>query len=334
MIAGVQIAEALSKFIGKGDYDPGLQPNKGKLPVTMRDLVEDNFDDTYQEDFMNREYSIELDAEHDIKAGRARRVYTKNVITAEQLQKIVRPAAPHKQVQEDCRGFYPLLSSYYEYLKRRGEADRIDIDHPLSLCGWPLFMRFAKEVKQRTGRPYEEFFTQDQDEMETGEPQIWNMCWLPLWVMDNLDTEVPLLEFLESINAYNNFGNPDDLRFPEAVHDMMNDELAHNLMGVFRGILKNRRFNLFPPEWAIVLKYIFSSNSITIACSDQSETAMDIGDHKDIAFFFEEAAKLVKMREITAPLVDACGDHCDQFWKDFIKVLKDIDEKTKAKNAR
>ena len=152
--------------------------------------------------------------------------------------------------------------------------------------------------------------------------------------MDNLDSEVPLLEFLESINAYRNFDNDDDLRFPEVAHDMMNDEQANNLMMVFRGILKNRRFNLLPPQWAKALKFIFSSNSITIACSDQSETSLDIDSHKDIAFFFEEAAKLTKMRQMTAPLVNVCGDNCEQFWKDFIKVLKDIDEKEKSKKAR
>jgi hypothetical protein len=134
MIAGMQIAAALSKLIGRGKYDPNFQPASGKLPATMRDLLEGKFDGSYSDFVEGGEDSLSESRQSvKIEAGGASRIYKSIPIRSQQFASIKRPDAPFAVMSQDFRGYYPVISAFYGWLKNKKMTRGINLDHPV-LC--------------------------------------------------------------------------------------------------------------------------------------------------------------------------------------------------------
>jgi hypothetical protein len=314
VIAGKQIAEELSKLIGSGVYDPAVHPCSRRLPQTMRQLIEGDFDieDT-------NIASDSLRPQINLKAGLCRR----NVfapIMARQLS-IKRPTPPAIK-GKDCRGYYVLVSSFYQWLKSKKKAGGINIDHDLEDKTWPLWKRFEQEIKERTGFEMYDFFGYHMNQQEDcpDEPPQWDCAWMPLYEIEWEEDAAPLLEFLS--------GMQED--FPEAVYDDRDAEQIHEAWEIMEKIIKSNKTNLLPDDWALAFttlkKYHWG-----IVAYDPEEMKFPIENAEDIENFFKAAQEVAEMIKGTLPLVKKCRANSGNFWDDLIEHLLRLPVRKKRK---
>lgn len=316
MLAGKQIAEELSFLIGEGGYDPAVHPGSRRLPQTMRQLIEGDFDieDTYIA-------SDSLRPQINLKAGLCRR----NVfapIRARQLS-IRRPSPPAIK-GDDFRGYHVLVSSFYQWLKSRKKAGKINIDHNLEDKPWPLWERFEQEINERTGFHIDDFFPQQEwQECDTEEPQDWSAAWMPLYNIEYEEDAAPLLEFL--------CGFPVHRDLPEAAFEDRDPDEVKRAGQIMSKIILDKNFDLLPYDWADAYKALKRYGSGLIAYTEPDETKMDILNENDIEEFFKAAKEVADMINGTLPLVKKCRCNSDKFWDELIEHLLGLSIRKKRK---
>lgn len=311
MIAGRQIADELSKLIGTGGYDPNGQPGSRKLPQTMRQLLEADFD------VEGSQFDIGIIRPRiDLQAGLARR-NSAGLIQSKQLN--IRRPEPPAIGGEDYRGYYSLLSSFWKWLKKKRKAGKINIDHHLKDQPWPLMERFESEIYERTGCYINDFFPQPEWECSDEEPQDWSAAWMPLYNLEMEEDASPLIEFLCAVPA-----GCEDQRLPEAAYQDRDASMVDRAGEILFGIIKHRRFRLLPDEWANAIRALIKYGSGLIAYVEPDETKVDILCEKDIEYFFKCGKDVADMIEGTLPLVRKCRENSEKFWDDLIEHLLDL----------
>jgi hypothetical protein len=321
MIAGMQIAEAISKFIGRGSYDP-LTYDNGKLPLTMRQLIKGDFDKSEDEGNEDENNENKKDLKDHINSGIAFRYCGRIPIKPRQF-KITRAPAPKALPEVDARTFYPLLSSFYEWLKKHKQTKGIDIDHTFDQQGWPLWMRFEREVIKQTGLSYTKFFPQEEWEME--EPVDWSIAFMPLYDWNSDENQVPLLEFLRDIKSVPNF------RFPEDVYKVRDIKKIKIADKVFHSIIMKGTYSLLPEVWADAIQAVLKFDG-DIAYYDYYESAFNFNTVDDIDVFFRMGKKVADMVKGTEALIDSCCENSEKFWDDFITTLIGLSDEIKKRD--
>ena len=310
MIAGRQIANELANLIGEG-ADISKIPHSRKLPQTMRQLLEADFD---VED-LHIDFGCCIQPQVDLKAGFVRRNYARN-ICAEQLN-INRPILPAIG-GKDYRGYYGLLSNFWKWLKKKRKAGKINIDHQLKEQPWPLMQRFEAEIKKRTGWNIDVFFPQVEWEFSDEEPQDWSAAWMPLYNLETEEDASPLIELLSNI------GGEGEMNFPEAAFDGRDAEQVHLANDIFRQIIKKRRYTDLPQKWTDAIKALRKYKSGYIAYTDPDEIKLEIHYPDDIEHFLATAKDVADMIKGTCPLVQECYENSVQFWDEIITHLKEL----------
>ncbi len=345
MIIGRDIAQALVRLVPNGSsYDPDSQARAGKLPNTMRELVEGKFD--IQPDSPGPEFTWgEMPKTKQRMPGRLISVQDIPVLSKNfpRRKRLVRPSGPPKV--EDYQCFFPLLSAFWAWAKKKHIASQIDIDHPLSCDfkgrGWPILNRFADELNAR-GMYMEDIFPQN-DWGCCGEEEPFDHAYLPLYCTNYDDSDVPLLELLERLHS--TMRSECCYRFdtlPEAAYEFTDDKTqVDQAATVLLNIVGNRRrFALLPDIWANALEGLKEYRGGCLTFTEYEEVSIEIlpGNHMSIQFLFECCQSVADVRKVIDPLVQKVMEDTAAFWQSFVETLNDIGNKnpklTKEKETR
>jgi len=306
MINGTAIAKQLSRLRRK--YDPD-EVAGGRLPVTMRELVEGKF----AGECGNGGGSVNFDIFGDCQSGID---YSLQPVTAAQIAVINRPAAP--VAVTDWLGFYPLFSAFWQWLKREKKHCEVNIDHVLvgDFSKWPIYLRFEKELLKRGNCGVNDIFNTDIyiDEPDDG---IWGEAYMPLYDYNSFDDDVPLFEFLDSF-ARCEF---DNISFPAVVREMRAETAAEAEL-IIANIVKAKRTNLLTAMWQTAIEGCIEAGC-PIGFSDWQECRVEIEAKKarSIDLLFSSCKTTSLMRKSTAPLVRKCLNNPERLWSGFVDQL-------------
>lgn len=317
MICGKDIAAAMFKLLKKRpEYDPDARPT-ARLPRTMRELVEGDFDRNYGEQ-ANEEY------EYSSSSARLRLddpgLFLRHVGFPVRIKDLNHRRPLGLFEVEDHRHEYPLLSAYWQWLKRHRRSAGIDIDHPLADIGecWPIWRSFHEELKNRTGLTIDDIFPQIEQAMETGEEQSLDFAVMPFYDNFRNDESVPLIEMLQKLKV-EGFAH-----LPEYAQGLLGEVNATKAAGMLANIWHDREFWRLPAVWKNALAALCEFQGSEIIFYDWWEANnVSITGPDAIDDIFTGCERPNKLRMGMDPLVDAFVNDTEKFWRDMGEELHD-----------
>lgn len=334
MIDGNRITKALEKLMAKSVwYDPDEASASCKLPVTMRDLIEFNFEGMV---------GYDDDERHEIRrinwpAASQPKLSVLPIHAGDLNRKLPGDAASEiPEIEMDYRGDAPVLAAFYRWLQINEPNNNIDVDHPLEGHGydeWPLWVYFTDMLKEKTGYILDDvFINQIEMEMNYGEPAAWDHIILPLYDIGAGDDDVPLIEFLNEFTGWRGKNVYEYMpEFPQAVYELSPKRYDHSKKVesarlIFRNLLHDGEIELLDKNWAAALAGLDKYGDESISYVDRWDDAMlqVDGSPADIDRLFKKLSRIRKMREAVDPLIDEYMDDCEKLWKKLLEKLHAI----------
>lgn len=318
------IVEALDKLMAKaGRYIPDESNAPCFLPVTMRDLVEGNFEGTLYEappEALNILcWSAACLPKRSLRPISARDLDRRFVVNNEN---------DLDEELYDHRGYAPLLNAFWKWMLINDPARPMDIDHSLGddnmFSSWPLFNHLKILVKEKTGFNFCELFPQEEMEYTYDEKQIYDRAIFEIYRLGMGEYEEPLIDFL---NWFCNWGGSNfsgRIQLPEAaVEAAESTEQANFAIHIFLDILRNERTELLDKNWKTALDRLKEISISCIAVEDTWQQAYILikDDAADIDELFEIGRTTFEMVEAVNPLIEEHNINITEFWSRFIRKM-------------
>ena len=321
MITGQAIAESMTKIFRRkrNIYEPARDRLQSKLPVTMRQLVEGSFD-LGGEDDGSCNFGIF------VEPGRVQESKVPLAVTDLRATYLELAEEEFPKLVDDYRNFYPLLSSFWLWIKKRNVSCRID--HPLTgyWQDWPLWKRFETTLKIRTGLAPEDIFVSIDMDNDYGSDDVGEFemsgVYMPLYNAGSYDNDVPLLEFFESIRG-------DDIHFPQCVFEYCVDVQVYEAELILGNLINDQRYELLDDNWwrAVIGIKNYKGQGFSFTDCEECRLYIQQADYNEIDYLFECCKDVNDMLLATGPLVSECIGNSELFWRKLVDTLIAAGEK-------
>ncbi len=328
MINGKDIADKLLAFIAAG---PKYDPDEGRTigPVTMRDLIDGKFPTIGG--CAHAEPIGDLDPAEvvpilafapdgpvgivDISAAR---------VSPASIDAIARPKGPPKV--GDFTGYYTLLSSFYEWLKKNKLHKGVDIDHVLAgyQGTWPLWKKMVFIVAEKSGFDFDCLFPQQWWCDHEGDGEVYDAAYVPLYECDDSFEYVPLIEMLHNL--------PDKkhrtIRLPEAAYEAFDTPIPVTVAeAVLCNVCIGKKYQLLDAEWEAALVAIKAfPYGYFASWEPYQDNRLEIEDAADIQHLFDVCNHIGELQRHLDPLVKQIENGPSAFWRSFVEMLNGIAE--------
>lgn len=326
MIDNGRIIRSLEKLMLKCTWhDPEVISGGNSLPLTMRDLVEGNFEGSIYDGVPPVKNDFTWPPVQQTKRSKA------GIFAGDFRKPPAEVIAGSETDIEDYRGMAPIMSAYFKWLEINEPDVDIYIDHHLENHdedGWPLLNHFKNKCLEKTGFVFSDLFPQEEYESMCSEDILYDRAIMYIYRTGGYDDYEPLVVFLNALVRWDKFDINDiaGLDFPEAAYEAAKSEdEAKRCLRIFCNILFDGEIELFDAKWQTALKVLRDFACPYICCDDPWEEAyLPVKGPESLEDVFVTGRAVHDMVHAVDPLIDEFNKGPEQFWKKFLRKLNAI----------